>query len=264
MRGSLISITRGGRRIPAFLVERSLSRGCLIVLHEVSGLVPHIKDISERFNELGFTTLAPDLFWRHRDLLTPKKILTAMKAVWGLSLKERYDLRRVKDELARKGTSKETFEVISTLYSQGFRDQMLQDVVACARFAHSKYGKVGSIGFSMGGGLSMRLATRFSGLAACVAFYGEPPGANEVVHIQSPVLSILAEIDEIINPIVPMFVEAAISSGKDLTLKVYPKTRHGFFNDTNADRYDEEAAEDAWELTRWFLERTMAKKKRVR
>ncbi len=264
MRGSLTSIGRGGEHIPAFLVERGSSRGCLIVLHEVTGLVPHIKDVCKRLGKLGFTTLAPDLFWRHKDLLTPEKILTAMKAVWSLSLKDRYDLRKVKYELARLGSPKETFGVTSTLYSRGFREQMLLDTVSCARFAQSKYGKVGSVGFCMGGGLSMRLATRFTSLAACVAFYGEPPAPKEVARIQSPILSIIAENDEIINSNVPRFVEAAISSGKDLTLKVYPKTGHGFFNDTNEERYDEEAAEAAWELTNQFLERTMAKRQRDR
>ena len=262
MRGSLLSITTGARHIPAFVLEEGRSRGCLIVLHEVTGLVPHIKDVCIRLSKLGFTTLAPDLYWRYKDLLLPDKILTAMRAVWGLALKERYDLRKVKDELVRMGNSKETFEVVSTLYNQGFRDQMLRDSVFCARYAQSKYGKVGSIGFCMGGGLSMRLATRFSSLAACVSFYGEPPDPKDVPRIRSPILSIFAENDEIINSNVPPFVEAAISSGKDLTLKVYPNTRHGFFNDTSEERYNKEAAKDAWELTSRFFERTMARGQR--
>ena len=259
MKGSLTHVSSGRSRIPVFLIETDPSKGCMIVLPEVWGLVPHIKDVCKRLSKLGFTTLAPDLYWRHKNLLVPEKILAAMRAVWGLSLKERYDLARVEKELTKKGASRETFEVVATLYNRGFRDRMLQDTISCARYAQSRYGKVWSIGFCLGGGLSIRLATKIRTLAACVSFYGEPPDREEVGHIESPILSIHAETDEIINSKVPAFVGAAIASGKDLTLKIYPKTRHGFFNDTDEERYNERAANDAWELTKWFLERAIAK-----
>ncbi len=246
-------------QVPAFSIEPLKTTGSLVVLHEVWGLLPHIKDICKRLGKLGFATFAPNLYWKHEDLLVPEKIRTAMAAVWGLPLEERYDLQKVRRELANKHVSAETFDVIAVLYNRHFRDQMLRDATSCVQYALSRYDRVGSIGFCMGGGLSIRLATKINRLASCVVFYGEPPYPRDVAKINSPVLSIHAGTDEIINSKVPGFVEAAITSGKDLTLRVYSKTRHGFFNDTNEELYDKEAAEDAWELTKWFLERTLAK-----
>jgi len=232
----------------------------LVVLHEVWGLVPHIEDVCKRLSKLAFATLAPNLYWRHDHLLVPEKIRAAMKAVWDIPLEERYHLEKVAKRLAEKKASQETLEVVSALYDRRFRDQMLQDAISCALYARSRYSAVGSIGFSMGGGLSARLATRLRGLGSCIVFYGEPPEPSDVHKIECPLLAIYAERDEIINSKVLAFVQSAIASGTDLTLKVYPKTRHGFLNDTDGYVFNEEAANDAWELTEWFLKRTLARK----
>lgn len=247
----------GRRRIPAFIVRSKPSSGCVVVLHEVWGLVPHIKDVCKRVGKLGFTALAPDLYWRHRELLVPDRIRAAMEGVWDLPLKERYDIARVKDAMGRKGLSDEILRVAATLYSVNFRDQMLHDAIDCAEYAHSKHGSVGSLGFCLGGGLSGKLATRFHKLDSCVIYYGEPPHPSDTPKITAPILTIHATHDELINAKIPDFVRAAIKSGKDLTLRVYPHTRHGFFNDTNAEVYSKNAAKEAWELTTWFLKRTL-------
>ena len=54
-------------------------------------------------------------------------------------------------------------------------------------------------------------------------------------------------------------MEAMLEGGKDLTLKTYPKTKHGFFNDSRKEVYDRDAANEAWSITRWFLERTLGR-----
>ena len=72
-------------------------------------------------------------------------------------------------------------------------------------------------------------------------------------------LDIHAAQDELINKGVPAFVEAMLEGGKDLTLKTYPKTKHGFFNDSRKEVYDRDAANEAWSITRWFLERTLGR-----
>ena len=244
------------------MVENKPSKGCVIVLHEVWGLVPHVMDVCKRLGKLGFTAVAPNLYWQHEGLLVPRKISQAMKGIWHLSLKERYDLDKVKEAMTEKGFSDETLRVITTLYDPAFRDQMLNDAIMCARRAHSRYGAVGSVGFCMGGGLSARLATTFPDLRSCVVFYGEPPPPSEIKKIVCPVLMIHAIHDELINSKLPSFIRGALRSGKDLTLRIYPNTRHGFFNDTKKQLYNKEAAEDAWELTKWHLQRTMAKEHR--
>lgn len=201
--------------------------------------------------------MAPDFYFRHRKLLVPEKIRIAMEGVWNLSLAERRDVNKVREALTRKGLSQEIFEVVTTLYNQDFRDQMLDDAVACVRYAHQTTPKVATMGFSMGGGLSAQVGARFSQLASCLVFYGEPPEPQNVGKIKCPILAVYAEHDDIANSKIPNFVNSVLASGKDLTLKVYPGTTHGFLNDSNPKIYNKAAADDAWELIRWFLLRTV-------
>ncbi len=243
--------------VPAFFVKPASPAGSVVVLHEVWGLVPHIEDICKRISKLGFTAVAPDLYWKHKELLVPEKIRAAMEGVWNLSLLERRDISKVREALTKKGLSHEIMQVATTLYNQDFRDQMLDSAVACVKYVYERNPRVATLGFCMGGGISARVATRFPQLTACIVFYGEPPDTPEVQKIRAPILAVHAEQDEIINSKIPEFVHSALASGKDLTLKVYPATRHGFFNDTNKEIYNGAAAEDAWELTKWFLSRKL-------
>ena len=257
MRQGYLRFRSGKEKVPAFFIKPARPAGTVVVFHEVWGLVPHIRHVCKRISKLGFTAIAPDLYWKHKELLVQEKIQTAMEGVWELSLPERRDIHKVREALTKKGLSHEIFELIATLYSQDFRDQMLDDAVACVGYAHERTPKVATIGFCMGGGISARVATRFSQLVSCVMFYGEPPEDRDIDKIQAPILAIHAEQDDIINAKVPSFVSSVLASGKDLTLKVYPRTIHGFFNDTNKQIYNKAAAEDAWELTKWFLFRTL-------
>ncbi len=246
----------GKERVPAFFVTPAQATASVVIFHEVWGLGPHVREVCKRISKLGFTTIAPNLYWREKKLVL-EKIRAAMEGVWDLSLAERRDVDKVREALTKKGLSQEIFEVATTLYDQHFRDRMLDDAVACVKFARQRTPKVATVGFSMGGGLSARVAARFSHLASCVIFYGEPPEAQQVEKIQAPILAIQAEHDDITNSKIPSFVNSVLASGKDLTLKVYPGTTHGFFNHTDKQLYDKAAAVDAWELTKWFLLRTL-------
>ena len=104
--------------------------------------------------------------------------------------------------------------------------------------------------------MSLKCATRTHHLAAAISFYGQPPPLEDVSRISCPVLDIHAFEDELINSSVPAFVGAMLEQGKDLTLKTYPRTKHGFFNDTRKEVYNRSAADEAWDITRWFLEKT--------
>jgi carboxymethylenebutenolidase len=116
---------------------------------------------------------------------------------------------------------------------------------------------VTTLGFCIGGGLSLKCAVRSPHLRSSISFYGEPPITEDVVKITVPILDIHANEDEIINKKVPAFVGAMLEGGKDLTLKTYPRTKHGFFNDTRKNVYDRRAAGEAWDITKWFLERNL-------
>ena len=228
---------------------------CVVVLHEVWGLDSHITGVCKRLGKLGFATAVPSLYRGKEDLLTPANIQSAMEAVWDLSLEERRDRRKVAAELARKGAGGTVEEVLSVLYDQGFRDEILEIALRAVRDARSEHGMVATLGFSLGGGLSLAAAASSAPPDAAVAYCAESPksglGGGSV-----PVLAIYASEDELMNPRVPGFVEAVLKDGGDLTVQVLPDTKHDFFNETK-DRYDRAAAEEAWRLTEWFLSKNL-------
>lgn len=180
-----------------------------------------------------------------------------MEGVWDLSLEERRIKSKVHGVMARKGFGSDTLKVISVLYSKRFRSLLVSDTVSVVKLAHSQYDHTSAFGFCLGEGLSLKVASRVDGLSSAVSFYGEPPMDAEVKRISSPMLVIHAAYDEITNSKVQEFVGAVMAPGKDLTLKVYPGTRHGFFNDTNSSVCGASAAEEAWEFVTQFLQKTL-------
>ena len=240
-----------------FVVEPQGASACVVVFHEVWGLVEHTEYVCKRVGKLGFAAMAPNLYRGHGDILTPTKIQKAMEGLWELSLEERRDKEKAARALDKKGIRGEVREVAGMIYDPAFRDRMLEDAVAAVERAYSRFGSVSTLGFCLGGGLSLRCATRSRHMKSAVSFYGQPPAADEIQSISVPILDIHANQDEIINEAVPAWVGAMLEGGKDLTLKTYPQTKHGFFNDTRKEVYDRNAAKEAWDITRWFLERTL-------
>jgi len=242
-----------------FSVKPRRATGCVVVFHEVWGLVEHTKDVCKRVSKLGFAASAPNLYRGHEGLLTPDNIQGAMEGVWDLSLEERRDKAKVAHALDQKKASREVRETVSLLYDPAFRDGLLAGALTAVDDALNEFEGVTTLGFCMGGGLSLKCATKIHGLRSAISFYGEPPAAEDVTRISVPILDIHANQDEIINSKVPSWVEAMLEGGKDLTLKTYPRTKHGFFNDTRKEVYDRMAATEAWDITRWFLERTLGR-----
>jgi len=245
--------------LPGFSIAPKGARGCVVVLHEVWGLVGHTEDVCKRVSKLGFASVAPNLYREHSDILTPGNIQKAMEGVWELSLEERRDGKKVAEALANKHAEPKVREVVEVLYEQGFRDKILGYALEAVDDAHARFGDVASLGFCLGGGLSLKAATKSKILKSAVSFYGEPPATEAVGKITAPILDIHAFKDELINQKVPEFVGAMLDGGKDLTLKTYPRTKHGFFNDSRKEVYDRAAASEAWDITRWFLERTLGR-----
>ena len=85
-------------------------------------------------------------------------------------------------------------------------------------------------------------------LAAGVPFYGEAPAVEDVPRIKAALLLNFAEQDPRINGGWPEYEAALKASGVKYEAYVYPKTNHGFHNDTTP-RYEEAAARLAWQRT---------------
>jgi carboxymethylenebutenolidase len=140
------------------------------------------------------------------------------------------------------------------------KDKLIEDFIAATSWLKARNdctGKVGIVGFCMGGGVANRLAVRMPDLAAAVPYYGEPPKDAEVAKIKAAVLVHHAGLDKRLLSTWPAY-EASL---KQYSVKyegyVYPNVNHAFFNDSGA-RYDDAAAKLSWERTLTFLRKYLA------
>jgi carboxymethylenebutenolidase len=118
--------------------------------------------------------------------------------------------------------------------------------------------KIASIGWCFGGTWSLNTALLFPDqLDAAVIYYGGgiETNPNLLKPLQMPILGIFGALDQ--NPPVTKvkeFEKALQSLGKPVEIYIYENADHAFANPSGT-RYNAEAAEDAWEKTKAFLEK---------
>ena len=209
-----------------YLVQPSGERPfpAVLVIHENRGLNPYIEDVARRVAVAGFLALAPD----------------------GLSPIGGYP-----------GNDDDGRAMQRSLDQLELREDMLNS----ARYlkSHSSStGKLGATGFCWGGGTTNFLAVKLGrDLNAGVPFYGRAAESNDVAKIRAPLLIHYAEDDERVNAMRPDYEAALKSNNVQYQMHTYAGTRHGFHNNSTP-RFDEVAAELAWNRTIAFFREHLA------
>jgi carboxymethylenebutenolidase len=90
-------------------------------------------------------------------------------------------------------------------------------------------------------------------LRAAVPFYGIQPAAEDVPKIKAAMLIHYAAQDDRINAGIAAFEEALKKAGVEYKIFMYEGAQHAFFNDTNAGRYNKDAAQLAWQRSLAFF-----------
>lgn len=217
MRG-LLARPATGEKFPAVLV-----------VHENRGLNPYIEDVARRLAVAGFMALAPDAIW----------------PLGGYPSVDKYGAEADEKALA--------------MQKQLDGGKIFEDFVAGAEFLlkhPQSTGRLGAVGFCFGGGVVNRLAVRLPELVAAVPFYGAAPATADVPKIKASLLLHFAEQDPNINKRWPDYEAALKANHIRYEAYVYPKTNHGFHNDTTP-RYDEGAAKLAWQRTIDFFNKML-------
>ena len=120
--------------------------------------------------------------------------------------------------------------------------------------------RVGTVGFCMGGQLSLFAACANPKVGACVDFYGIHPNVTpDLANLQAPVLGFFAEKDGFVTPEVARKLEADLkTAGKQVEITIFEGADHAFFNDTRAEVYHAEYAAECWTRMLAFHRRHLA------
>jgi carboxymethylenebutenolidase len=221
-----VSYKSGDETVSGFLAlpDGGGKHPALVVIHEWWGLNDQVKGEAQKFAGQGYVALAVDLY-RGKVATTADEAHELMRGV--------PDDRGMRDLEA----------AFSYLASR-------RDVEA---------NKIGSVGWCMGGGWSIRLAMSEPKLAACAVNYGSlPTEASNIAKIKAPLLGNFGAEDRGITPdSVRAFETAMKAAGKPCNVKIYEGAGHAFQNPNNKDGYRPEAAADAWTRMTAFFKKNL-------
>jgi carboxymethylenebutenolidase len=174
----------------------------IVVLHEVFGVNADLRATCDELAAAGFIAICPELFWRqqpHVDLSVQSQ------PDWnrGLALYAAFDI------------------------DAGVRD--VEATIAAARTLSGASGRVGVMGFCLGGLLSFLTAAR-TRVDAAIAFHGARTEEflGETTDIDAPLQMHLAEEDEFIPQQAQQQIVAALASDPKFEVFSYAGCGHAF------------------------------------
>lgn len=217
----------GAERFNAYLAEpEGAPRGAIVVIQEIFGVNEGIRRKCDKWAEDGYLAIAPDLFWRieprvELDPDIPEEFAQA------LDLMGRFD------------------------QDWGVRD--IEAAIRAARARLSEGGKVGCVGYCLGGRLAYMTAAR-TDVDASVGYYAVALDnlLGEKNAIARPLLLHIASADHFVDAETRRKMHEALDNHPRVTLFDYPGQDHGFAAEMGK-RRNEEAAQQADARTREFF-----------
>ena len=222
--GDMIEFRRAdGKVVPGYLAETRHPKGSVVLIHEWWGLRDEMKRVADRLAiEAGYTTLVPDLY----------RGVIANDAATAQATMQKMDWSSAVDDV----------------------------LGAAAHLKSTLGGKVATLGFCMGGGLSLHAGMRAEGaIDAVITFYGLPPKeAGDPALLKCPLQGHWASNDNWVTPERIDAVKQRCILGKVSYEGNQYQSGHGFFNDARPEVYDYFEAKIAWERVVTFLNTNLA------
>ena len=228
MPGKMIDITaEDGGSFQGFLATPDSGGGAgVIVLQEIFGINYFIRETCHRLAAQGYMALCPDLFWRQE----PGVELSDMtEGEWGKAFG----------------------------FYQGFdMDKGVADASAALeqlRGTEGCTGKVGTVGYCLGGMLAYLTATRTKADAS-VGYYGVgiQDALGEAGNIAGPHMMHIAELDQFVPPEAQTAIKEELVDNSKVTIHSYANVDHAFAR-TGGEHFDSACAEQANSRTAEFF-----------
>jgi carboxymethylenebutenolidase len=214
MAESWVEIPVEGGRMAAFLARpEKPGRGGLVMLQEIFGVNPAMQDKARSFADAGHSVVVPDLFWR---------------------LKPRVSLGYQDPDRSTAFGYMQKFD-----FAAGIRD-----IAAAARWLQGEVqGKVGGIGFCLGGRLAVA-ATAAYPFATVASLYGVKLEADpeRLRAIAVPLQVHVGDRDAHVPMESVKKIEEILAGKANSRVFVYPGAQHGFFNAARPEVHDAPSA----------------------
>lgn len=198
-----IRASDGSGSFSAYLLEpKHKPAGVVVLIQEIFGVNQAMRDIAAWVADLGFIALCPDLFWRIEPGID---ITDKSEAEW-----------------------KRAFELFNTFdQAKGIED--LKATIAAARALPGANGKVGTMGYCLGGRLAFMMAEQ-SDADINVSYYGVGLDnlLGDVGKVTKPLVVHIADKDEFFPPEGRAKVVEAAKGHRHIASYVYPNADHAF------------------------------------
>ena len=187
----------------------------IVVLQEIFGVNHYVRSVADWYASRGFVALCPDLFWR----IEPGIELTDKGGDWNKAIQ---------------------------LYQAIDEEKAVEDSAAAVEFLRRSSlcnGRVGAVGFCMGGNLAYLLSARFKPDCA-VGYYGVSieKRLDEAENLSSPLLLHVAKNDKFCPPEAQAQIHASLDGNPLVTIYDYEGMDHAFGR-PGGEHYDAAAAE---------------------
>lgn len=230
MAGAKISINVADGSFDAYVAKPASGEGpAIIVIQEIFGVNPWIREVADRYAAQGYVAVAPDLFWRIRP---------------GIELNDR-----------DPGELQQAFDLFGQFdVAKGVED--IQATIDAARVMST--GKVGAVGFCMGGLLAYLTACR-TDADAISSYYGVAIDnfLGEAANIKKPTLVHIAGEDKFVSKEAQDKINKGLAGNSTVTVYNYDGQEHAFARD-RGEHYDAASAKLANQRTEDLFKKSLS------